>query len=99
MPRKPFPMQRLMLASTLALVSSCAASPAHLAVVSPPAADLVVEPEPIASPDIATSEKAYEDYQDAFAAWGRRGWAAVGRLCRFAASEGAVVACPVEGKP
>jgi hypothetical protein len=61
----------------------------------PPAADLKVEAEPVAAPAIATSEQAYEDYNEAVAAWGRRGWAAVARLCRYSKTMGMAIDCPV----
>jgi hypothetical protein len=77
------------------LASSCAARPQHPALPYPPAADLKVEPEPVAAPAIATSEQAYEDYNEAVAAWGKRGWAAVARLCRYSKAMGMAVECPV----
>ena len=92
-----FPKARLALVSMLVLASSCASKPAPLAYLSPPAADMKVEPIPEAEPEIATSEPAYEAYNQAVMDWGKRGWAAVGRLCRFSRGMGALIECPTEG--
>ncbi|QNQ08276.1 hypothetical protein [Sphingomonas alpina] len=52
-----------------------------------------VEAEPVAPPEIATSEAAYEAYNEAVAAWGKRGWAQVARLCRYFNGAGMTVTC------
>ena len=89
-----FPIVRLALASALVLASSCADRPARLVTQYPPAEDVKDEAEPVAPPDILTSETAYEDYNEAVAAWGKRGWAQVGRVCRFFRAQGMPVDCP-----
>lgn len=60
---------------------------------SPPVADLRSEPEPVPPLEIVTDEKADERYRAEHEAWGRRGWAAVKRLCVWARDNGAKVEC------
>lgn len=68
----------------LSLVSACAASGA----IPPPAADIqaAVEPKPVPSDDIATSQKAADDYSASVEAWGDRIFSAGGRICRWSNS-------------
>jgi hypothetical protein len=82
----------------LVLASSCGSNPkpVPLAYQHPPAADLKVEQLPQAGPEIATSEPAYEAYNQDVMDWGKRGWAAVARLCRFSRSMGMSIECPAE---
>jgi hypothetical protein len=63
------------------LASACATSGS----IPPPADDLkaVVEPKPVPSEDIATSDQANADYSAAVESWGDRISAAGGRLCRW----------------
>jgi hypothetical protein len=63
------------------LASACATPGA----IPPPAADLkaVVEPKPVPSDDIATSQKAADDFSASIEGWGDRVSAAGGRLCRW----------------
>ncbi|WP_422057691.1 hypothetical protein [Sphingomonas sp.] len=60
----------------------------------PPRADLAVEPEPVPGDDIVTDAKADERYRAEHEAWGRRGWASVARICRWAVANGAALDCP-----
>jgi hypothetical protein len=64
------------------LASACATSGA----IHPPVADLsaAVEPKPVPSDDIATSDQANADYNAAIEAWGGRLYDAGGRVCRWA---------------
>jgi hypothetical protein len=68
----------------LSLASACTTSGA----IHPPADDLkaVVEPKPVPSDDIATSDQANADYSAALEAWGDRLHSAGGRLCRWSES-------------
>lgn len=56
-----------------------------LGAIHPPVADLkaAVEPKPIPSDDIATSQKAADDYSASVEGWGDRISAAGGRICRW----------------
>lgn len=57
--------------------------------IYPPAADLVVEPKPQLDPAALDSEAALDAHDIAIEMWGERGWAAVGRLCRWLVQMGA----------
>lgn len=63
------------------LASACTTRDA----IHPPVADLAaaVEPKPVPSDDIATSQKAADDYSASVEGWGDRVSAAGGRLCRW----------------
>lgn len=61
--------------------------------IFPPPVDLIVEAKPVAGPEIVTDDHAAAAYSAAIEAWGERGWAAVGRLCRWAARNGMKVEC------
>ena len=67
--------------AALLLVQGCAQQGA----IHPPADDLkaVVEPKPVPGDDIATSQKAADDFSASLEAWGDRISAAGGRLCRW----------------
>jgi hypothetical protein len=54
----------------------------------PSAEDLRVEPKPKPPLEILTSQAAGEKHDNAVEAWGERGWATVGRLCRFFDAQG-----------
>lgn len=81
-------MPCLALAVSLSLVSGCA-NKAPVTRIYPPAADLVVEPKPQLDPAALESEAALDAHDIALETWGERGWAAVGRLCRWADQMGA----------
>lgn len=51
--------------------------------IFPPSADLRVEAKPRLDPSALDSEAALDAHDSAVEAWGERGWAAVGRLCRY----------------
>ena len=83
---------------TLSLASGCA----EQAAIHPPVADLkaVVEPKPVPSDDIATSQKAADDYSATLEGWGDRISAAGGRLCRWSERVYKVkVGCPTDPSP
>ena len=79
MPRKPFLMACLMIASLGVAVASCETRGASL----PRAEDLKVLAKPVPSDDVLTSRVAGEQHDNAVEAWGEAGWAQVGRMCRF----------------
>jgi len=66
----------------------------------PPVADIQVEPEPLFPVEAVTAatdrerEVAEQAWRVEHEAWGRRGWASVARLCRWAARNGMKVDCP-----
>lgn len=70
--------------ATLLLASACA-TPGEL---PPPVADLtaVTETKPIPGDEIATSQKAADDYSASVEGWGDRVSAAGARLCRWVES-------------
>ena len=74
-------MRLLLLLAMPLLASACASSGA----IPPPVPDLqaVVEPKPVPSDDIATSDQANADYNAAIEAWGDRISSAGARLCRW----------------
>lgn len=77
-------ISRLLLLPMLALASSCA----EQGTIAPPVPDLqaVTEAKPQPTDDIATSQKAYDQYQADIEAWGDRISAAGGRICRWSKS-------------
>ena len=48
-----------------------------------------METKPLPTAEVFTSSKAAATYESELEAWGDRGWAAVGRICRDAARKGA----------
>lgn len=60
----------------------------------PSSADLKVEPKPVPTDAIVTDPKAADAYNADVESWGERGWKTVGRICRWAVANGAVVDCP-----
>lgn len=83
----------LILAASVGFASSCANSVESVPIF-PNAVDLTVQPEP-PLPIEALSDPAVEDqWRDETLLWGRAGWQAVGRLCRFFEGHGMVVICP-----
>lgn len=81
-------MPCLALAVLLSLVSGCA-SKAPMTRIYPPAADLVVEAKPQLDPAALDSEAWLDAHDIALEMWGERGWATVGRICRWADQMGA----------
>jgi len=75
------PISRLLLLLTLWPVSACQTQGS----IHPPVDDLkaLVEPKPVPSDDIATSQKAADDFSASLEAWGDRLSAAGGRVCRW----------------
>lgn len=95
MPRSRLP-RLLPLVLLLAPLTACAGRE-HILVQrpDPPAADLTVEAKPVMPDAAITDDAAAAQYGSDVEAWGERGWAAVGRLCRWAAANGmAHPACP-----
>lgn len=95
----PFTLSRISRSLPLAallVASGCATSGIPL----PPADDLkaVTEAKPVPSDDIATSQKAADDYSATVEAWGDRISAAGGRICRWAEHFGSV-SCPKDKRP
>jgi len=76
-------MHVCLIASASVLVQSCGDRPQSAGVPAPPAADLSVEAEPQLDPAAVLNDSAaaLDDYDIAHAAWGRRGWDQVRRLC------------------
>lgn len=75
------PISRSLLPVALLLASACTTPGA----IHPPADDLkaVVEPKPVPGDDIATSQKAADDFSASLEGWGDRISAAGGRICRW----------------
>ena len=82
------PMLALLTAAALSLVSACETIPTPTRTPLPPVADLVVEPKPQLAPEDLDSDAALDRHDIALEVWGERGWAAVGRLCRWAQANG-----------
>jgi hypothetical protein len=74
-------LQNLTIIAPAFLLLACATS----GPIAPPADDLkaVVEPKPVPTDDIATSDQANADYSAAVEGWGDRISSAGGRLCRW----------------
>lgn len=83
----------LLIAASLSTVSGCA-SKGPIPLVLPRAADLQVEDKPRLDPAALDSEAALDAHDSALEAWGERGWATVGRLCRWAERNGMKIDCP-----
>ena len=87
-----FTLSRTPLLLLLALgltVQGCAAKE-RLVISYPPFADVkaAIEPKPVASVDIVTSDQAAADYSLALELWGDRISAASGRICRWVIDTG-----------
>lgn len=86
-----------LLAAMIAVAPSCASKPS-VRPIFPSAADLAVEAEPAypvealevddSLQSTAAAIDAENAWDDAVLIWGRSGWAAVGRVCRWAESLG-----------
>lgn len=81
-------IRSLALVACAVLACSCASREPRLNAY-PPSADLRVEPKPRLAADALASDNALAEHDAAVEAWGERGWAAVGRLCRWAEATGA----------
>lgn len=66
--------------------------------IFPSHADLKVEAEPMPGDDIVTDAAADERFRAEHESWGRRGWGAVGRICRWASRNGMTIDCPKEAR-
>lgn len=77
----------LLIAASLWLAPGCAGRERPTPIF-PPAADLAVEVKPRLDPAAVDSEAALDAHDIALEAWGERGWAAVGRLCRYFERQG-----------
>lgn len=84
----------LLIAVSLSLAPGCAVRGSQS---FPPSADLRGEPKPRLDPTAVDSEAALDAYEIELEAWGERGWAAVGRLCRWSVRMGAEL--PFECQP
>lgn len=84
---------RLTLCALLLVASACVPKE-RIQPIYPPAADLAVEPKPIAGVEILTSAQAAAEYDVKLESWGERGWKAVARICRWAKGNGMEIACP-----
>lgn len=109
LPRSP--ILALLLAGSLALVSSCASN-GHQSGSFPPSADLAVEEKPKLDPAVLArcheagidpaecSDAALTAHEDRIESWGERGWDAVARLCRFHKATGMPgLTCPRPREP
>lgn len=84
--------------ATLSLASGCTTPGA----IHPPVDDLkaLVEPKPVPTDDIATSQKAADDYSASVEGWGDRLSAAGGRVCRWSERVYKVkIGCPPASPP
>lgn len=85
-------MRFLALAVSLSLANGCS-NREHPRPIFPARADLQQEAKPRLDPDALGSEAALDQFDIDTEAWGVRGWAAVGRICRWAKANGMVVEC------
>ena len=83
-------MLACLIASALAPALSSCGRPESAGSKAPPAADLVVEAEPQLDMNAVRNDSAaaLDEYDTAHASWGRRGWAAVARICRWVRDRG-----------
>lgn len=81
-------LQALMICAAAVVAPSCA-SRGRIQAVSPPAADLIQQPEPAYPLAALTDPAAEAEWGDAVLLWGRAGWAQVARLCAWAKKTGA----------
>lgn len=87
-------MPCLALASAALLASGCATK-VQSQRIYPPTADLTVEAKPQVTAAALESEQAFIAHVIALEMWGERGWATVGRICRWADQMGAKdLSCP-----
>lgn len=83
----------MMLALGCGLLASGCARAVEVKPLFPSSADLRVEAEPQPTDAIVTDPRADEAFRAEREAWGRRGWAAVARLCNWAKANGMTVSC------
>jgi hypothetical protein len=90
----------LLIGASAVLASSCA-SKERVTPIFPSHADLRVEAKPRLDPEAIESDAALTAHDDAVEAWGERGWAAIGRICRWAVENGAALSfrCPPPAAP
>jgi hypothetical protein len=83
------PRGLLALVLPLTLLGACAGrNSIQVVKPNPPVADLAVEAKPV-MPDAAISDDAAAaKYSSDIEGWGDRGWATVGRICRWAEANG-----------
>lgn len=81
-------MGGLALPAMLLTVSACG-TPAKTFHSFPPVEDVRTEVKPLPGPEVFESDEAAQTFNSAIEAWGERGWAAVGRICRDAVRKGA----------
>ena len=85
----------LLLLATLSTVTGCG-DRVRIQAALPPAADLKDEPKPEITPAVLESDVSAAEYDSAVEAGGERGWAAVGRICRWAVAHGMKADCKPE---
>jgi hypothetical protein len=88
------PLTRLLTLCAFSLAVSACGTKERIQPLFPPAADLKVDPKPVARPEIVTSAQAAAEYDIALESWGERGWRTVGRICRWAKANGMTIDCP-----
>jgi hypothetical protein len=87
------PIAVLLTLAVLSSASGCAAPVVTLQKV-PPVQDLSSPAKPVPADDVATSDKAADDYDAAIEAWGDGMKLQIDRVCRWAKDLGAPVTCP-----
>ena len=89
MPYIRYRTRNLLVLASVWLVTGCAGR-VQTSLSYPPVADLraAIEPKPIATPDIVTSDQANADYSLAVELWGDRVSSAGGRICRWVVETG-----------
>ncbi len=86
-------LAHLTLLASLSTVSACAKR-AVIQPLYPPRVDLAVEAQPRPTDAIVTDAQAAAAYDASIEAWGKRGWATVGRICRWSRANGNAIECP-----
>jgi len=92
---RPCPTLSLAIVVLLLAAQGCAHK-APTSLVFPPAEDLRPEPKPRLDPAALESEAALDAHEIAIEGWGERRDRAVGRICRWAVTNGAILPfeCP-----
>ena len=83
------PIFGLVLLAMLLIVSACG-DRVKISTGFPPANLVRVKTEPVAGPDVFTSEEAAQLFNSTIDEWGREGWSRVGMICRDAERKGAL---------
>lgn len=83
-----YPPRRLLaLALLLAPLTACAGrNSIQVVPIGPPVADITTEIKPVMPDAAITDDSVNAKYNSDVEGWGDRGWAAVGRLCRWASA-------------